>query len=429
MPSKHRREGGISLVKLGVGVEGLRPTFPGQILDWSVYQGWSFLVNLPEFSRTSEDLNLNPQGCLFSKANQWIFSSASSLSGSRSGVNLPECTSFPSRAHDSSSRPEGVSLNLHKDHRTDQLSTQEIFNKLFFPNDPSPLVKIPSVPSPSIASPKDSVSIIEDSQGDVNTFSGFQDSSVDPVGSSEVCVLPGPSRESLTEYSARVKVLQEGLGVIAEASAPTDSIGDVSFSSQDSVSQGWSTLCPDLAGALFSGKFCHLNPGPLQASLEEAKSIWLRSFRNHFYFEGDAPPGRNGARHIWASFVASSFLGGSSVAVSTAAFQGTHSSSSFFQGSFSESSQRHNVPPHQEFPHHQNVPPPRDVPPQPFHLLDSRIDTIGWGLRRLGFSDNVIERILGSFRDSTQRTYQSAWKNFLGYLKAQKIRMSRFLSQ
>ena len=123
-------------------------------------------------------------------------------------------------------------------------------------------------------------------------------------------------------------------------------------------------------------------------------------------------------------------MGGSSVAVSTAAFQGTHSSSSsFFQGSFSESSQRHNVPPHQEFPHHQNVPPPRDVPPQPFHLLDSRIDTIGWGLRRLGFSDNVIERILGSFRDSTQRTYQSAWKNFLGYLKAQKIRMSRFQSQ
>ena len=51
------------------------------------------------------------------------------------------------------------------------------------------------------------MSIIEDSQGDVNTFSGFQDSSVDPVGSSEVCVPPGPSRESLTEYSARVKVL------------------------------------------------------------------------------------------------------------------------------------------------------------------------------------------------------------------------------
>ena len=45
-----------------------------------------------------------------------------------------------------------------------------------------------------------------------------------------------------------------------------------------------------------------------------------------------------------------SFSGGSSVTVSTAVFQGTHCSS-FFQSSFSEVSQRHNVPPLQGSPH------------------------------------------------------------------------------
>ena len=51
-----------------------------------------------------------------------------------------------------------------------------------------------------------------------------------------------------------------------------------------------------------------------------------------------------------------SFSGGSSVTVSTAVLQGTHSSS-FFQGSFSGDSQR------------------QEVPPQPFHLFSSRVET------------------------------------------------------
>ena len=96
---------------------------------------------------------------------------------------------------------------------------------------------------------------MEVSQGEVNTFSGSQDASVGPVGSSKVCVLPGPSRESLSGYSTRVKVSQEGLGVGAEVSALTGSNTDVSFSSQISFSKGGSTSYPDQEGALFSGKF------------------------------------------------------------------------------------------------------------------------------------------------------------------------------
>ena len=212
----------IPLVIPRAGVEVHRPFFPDQTRDSSFSQGGSFIVNSSEFCRPPEELFHNPQGCLISKSNQGIFSSASSLSGRRSGVHLPGVTTCLSRADDYSSRPRGVSLNLHKDHRTSpQLSTQEIFDKLFFPNSLSSQDKIPSdpspsVPSPSIASAKESDSIVEDSQRDVNTFSGFQDSSVGPVGSSEMCVLPGPSRESLSEYSARVKVSQEGLGMGAE---------------------------------------------------------------------------------------------------------------------------------------------------------------------------------------------------------------------
>ena len=73
--------------------------------------------------------------------------------------------------------------------------------------------------------------------------------------SRQICVLPGPSRESLSGYSTRVKVSQERLGVGAEVSALTVSNTHVSFSSQISFSQGGSTSCPDQEGAIFSGKF------------------------------------------------------------------------------------------------------------------------------------------------------------------------------
>ena len=43
------------------------------------------------------------------------------------------------------------------------------------------------------------------------------------------------------------------------------------------------------------------------------------------------------------------------------------------------------------------------------------------GLRRKGFSRSVIERVVGACRNSTQKTYQSAWKTFLDYLSAQGI--------
>ena len=43
------------------------------------------------------------------------------------------------------------------------------------------------------------------------------------------------------------------------------------------------------------------------------------------------------------------------------------------------------------------------------------------GLRRKGFSDSVIEKVIGFFREGSQKTYQSAWNFFLNYLRAQNI--------
>ena len=102
----------------------------------------------------------------------------------------------------------------------------------------------------------------------------------------------------------------------------------------------------------------------------------------------------------------SSFSSGSLVSVSTTSFQVARPSS-FFNDSFTGNFQR------------------QSVPTQPFRLFASRVDTISWGLRSKGFSDNVIEKVVGSFRDGTQRTYQSAWKNFMGYLEAQNIPHSK----
>ena len=43
------------------------------------------------------------------------------------------------------------------------------------------------------------------------------------------------------------------------------------------------------------------------------------------------------------------------------------------------------------------------------------------GLRRKGFPEGVIERVVGACRDSTLKTYQSAWKTFLDYLSVHGI--------
>ena len=49
------------------------------------------------------------------------------------------------------------------------------------------------------------------------------------------------------------------------------------------------------------------------------------------------------------------------------------------------------------------------------------METIRWGLRRKGYSQHVIDRVVGAFRDSTNRQYQSAWALFLNYLSVQGI--------
>ena len=60
-------------------------------------------------------------------------------------------------------------------------------------------------------------------------------------------------------------------------------------------------------------------------------------------------------------------------------------------------------------------------PPEPFYLAASRVETIILGLMRHGFSRHVSERLVGACRDSTLKTYQSAWKNFLDFLTVQGI--------
>ena len=93
---------------------------------------------------------------------------------------------------------------------------------------------------------------------------------------------------------------------------------------------------------------------------------------------------------------------GSLVPVSTTSFQGTPSSS-FFNDAFAGNFQR------------------ESVPPQPFRLFPSRVETIRWGLESKGFSESVIEKIIGSFREGTQKTYQSAWKKCLNFLRDRNI--------
>ena len=60
-------------------------------------------------------------------------------------------------------------------------------------------------------------------------------------------------------------------------------------------------------------------------------------------------------------------------------------------------------------------------PPEPFYLAASRVETIILGLVRHGYSRHVSERLVGACRDSTLKTYQSAWKNFLDFLSVQGI--------
>ena len=120
--------------------------------------------------------------------------------------------------------------------------------------------------------------------------------------------------------------------MVADSSVSIQSAADISFSSIDSESQGWRTSNPILAGALFSIGFNHLTPSPLQYALEEAKMMWFRSFNNQSYFEGVTHIGRRGRRgtqHLQASLISSSVSSGSSRAISTMAFQSSHSSSAF----------------------------------------------------------------------------------------------------
>ena len=46
---------------------------------------------------------------------------------------------------------------------------------------------------------------------------------------------------------------------------------------------------------------------------------------------------------------------------------------------------------------------------------------MGWGLNRLGFSRDVIERICSSCSQSTLKQYQSSWKGFLDFLRLRNI--------
>ena len=92
------------------------------------------------------------------------------------------------------------------------------------------------------------------------------------------------------------------------------------------------------------------------------------------------------------SIYCSAVPSGSLVPVPTTSFQGA-CSSSFFHDPFSGNFQR------------------QSIPSQPFHFFSSRVETIRWGLRRKGFSDSLLRRKY-DFREGTQKTNQSAWKNF-----------------
>ena len=76
------------------------------------------------------------------------------------------------------------------------------------------------------------------------------------------------------------------------------------------------------------------------------------------------------------SIYCSAVPSGSLVPVPTTSFQGA-CSTSFFHDFFSDKFQR------------------QGVPSQPFHPFSSRMETIRWGLRRKGFLDSFIEKVIG----------------------------------
>ena len=49
------------------------------------------------------------------------------------------------------------------------------------------------------------------------------------------------------------------------------------------------------------------------------------------------------------------------------------------------------------------------------------METIRWGLGRKGYSQQVVDKVVGAFRESTNRQYQSAWALFLNFLSVQGI--------
>ena len=209
-------------------------------------------------------------------------------------------------------------------------------------------------------------------------------SSQAPAGEPECISRPGiSSGSSFHRVVSRSHHLQEDLG-------QTRSIWLRSVRQQ--IQQADSEFCFSISGSVVSGYQCFVHSmGPVGVDLPlSSNSVAARSSSSAVILP------REGSSH--STFV----RGCSMVPQSPEPVQGPFPSSSF------------------------DGPLPGDTPRQgfssePFYLSASRVETISMGLRRKGFSRVVIERVVGACRDSTQKTYQSAWKTFLDYLSVQGI--------
>ena len=302
-----------------------------------------------------------------------------SFSSATSSRDIHPRVCLPGRSNLASPRTHVSSSSL-KD------SSNDVFKNLFFPN----LIYPP-----------------------LSKRSGVNKPSVGPVVPSGVCVLPGPSRESSEEYDTRVRIFREKMELRADARGSRDHSVGISFSSINSQAERWRTSDPFLAGALFSLEINNPSCDYLQLALLEAEKLWFRSFDNEPVFEGISyPGGRRRSQGVQTALVSSS--------VATMTFQ--LEEFSFPQNS--NNSQEQNDP-QQEIPRddppNQGDPPPQDAPQQPFQFFESRLETMAWGLNRLGFSREVSDRICGSCRPSTLKQYQSSWKGFLDFLRLRDI--------